>query len=59
MKRPYNINIIRNNNSNKIHYSGGKKDDNINYSNGINVYEYIEEEEKINNYIDEDNIKET
>ena len=58
-KKPCKINFIRNNNSNKIHCLGEKKEDNINYCKGNNKYEYTKEENKKNNYKHEQAIKET
>ncbi len=56
-KRPCNINFIRENNSNKIHCLGEKKDDNFKYLK--ESYEYTEKEEKMNNYKHEEGIKDT
>ena len=56
-KRPCNINFIRENNSNKIHSLGEKKDDNFEYLK--EHYEYTEEEEKMNNYKHGEGIKDT
>ena len=57
LKRPCNINFIRENNSNKIHSLGEKKDDNFEYLK--EHYEYTEEEEKMNNYKHGEGIKDT
>lgn len=56
-KRPWNINFIRENNSNKIHCLREKKDDNFKHLK--DPYEYTKEEEIMNNYKHGEEIKDT